>query len=201
MDDNSQLTGIEVNESELAKEIIASEQEIQNETVHTELGPRPLELMLSPPFDCVQCGKRCGTRRALVLHLRSHPSADVHVDITDTTGQLDSVKSELKQEVENKNENENCPTKLARSKYKRVTVKTAKGSKADAGGKVKVKKPKRDPDEPNQCEYCNKEFSCHRKLAIHIRIHTGERPYLCRFCSRGFIDPKGLQVSFLALTL
>ena len=185
-----------MNEDQLAKEIIQSEQDIQNETVHTEMGPRPLELMLSAPFDCIQCGKRCGTRRSLVNHLRSHPG------IQTKSEEIDNLVLELRTEAENKpeygdeSENEN-QVQGSRTKRKKITVKTEKGITAEAEVKVKVKRQKRDPNEPNQCEYCTKEFNSPRKLAIHIRVHTKERPYVCLTFNKGFSDPKGLQVGFM----
>ena len=36
------------------------------------------------------------------------------------------------------------------------------------------------------CHFCRKTFNRASKLAIHIRTHTGERPYKCHHCQKAF---------------
>ncbi|XP_069132868.1 uncharacterized protein [Argopecten irradians] len=37
-----------------------------------------------------------------------------------------------------------------------------------------------------KCQYCEKPFLCKSRLAIHERIHTGERPFICYPCGRTY---------------
>ncbi len=42
------------------------------------------------------------------------------------------------------------------------------------------------PKDSHPCPHCKKAFSSRANLVIHIRIHTGERPYRCADCRVAF---------------
>ena len=37
-----------------------------------------------------------------------------------------------------------------------------------------------------ECEFCGKKCMTNSQLKIHLRTHTGERPYKCKECGKGF---------------
>lgn len=37
-------------------------------------------------------------------------------------------------------------------------------------------------EKPYSCEYCNKTFAQRIELLKHTRTHTGEKPFKCNFC-------------------
>ena len=37
------------------------------------------------------------------------------------------------------------------------------------------------------CNVCDKSFSEGAKLIIHMRVHAGEKPYLCDICKKFFL--------------
>ena len=41
-------------------------------------------------------------------------------------------------------------------------------------------------EKPFECEYCQKRFVQRHHLVTHVRTHTGERPFQCSFCDRTF---------------
>lgn len=41
-------------------------------------------------------------------------------------------------------------------------------------------------ERPFICSYCSRRFAQKHNLAIHTRTHTGERPFVCEICSKQF---------------
>lgn len=55
---------------------------------------------------------------------------------------------------------------------------------------------KEDPSLRHRCKYCGKVFGSDSALQIHIRSHTGERPFKCNICGNRFSTKGNLKVHF-----
>lgn len=50
-------------------------------------------------------------------------------------------------------------------------------------------------DEEFSCEFCNKTFPIKERLRLHLRVHTGYKPYKCDLCPKEFA--RGGQVRII----
>eukprot|EP00088_Acartia_fossae_P068648 TRINITY_DN8748_c1_g1_i7.p1 TRINITY_DN8748_c1_g1~~TRINITY_DN8748_c1_g1_i7.p1 ORF type:complete len:104 (-),score=21.07 TRINITY_DN8748_c1_g1_i7:45-317(-) len=49
-------------------------------------------------------------------------------------------------------------------------------------------------EKPFKCEVCGKGFSASGKLSRHRLTHTGDLPYVCLLCGKGFNQKSNLTV-------
>lgn len=54
----------------------------------------------------------------------------------------------------------------------------------------------KEPFFKHRCKYCGKIFGSDSALQIHLRSHTGERPFKCNMCSSSFTTKGNLKVHY-----
>ncbi|XP_040187680.1 sal-like protein 4 [Rana temporaria] len=74
------------------------------------------------------------------------------------------------------------PTKKLKSKF--------------PGTPIPETKPTEDQFFRHKCKFCGKVFGNDSALQIHLRSHTGERPYKCNICGNRFTTKGNLKVHF-----
>jgi len=55
-------------------------------------------------------------------------------------------------------------------------------------------KQKQNTEKSFQCQICHKECNLASNLNVHMRIHSGEKPYHCSHCEKSFRNPSTLKV-------
>ncbi|CAL1579154.1 unnamed protein product [Knipowitschia caucasica] len=56
-----------------------------------------------------------------------------------------------------------------------------------------VESKPRDDSDGHSCQYCSRSFPSEAFLKMHVRIHTGTRPFVCEHCHKAFTQMGYLQ--------
>uniref|UniRef100_A0A8C7X2U0 Spalt-like transcription factor 2 n=1 Tax=Oryzias sinensis TaxID=183150 RepID=A0A8C7X2U0_9TELE len=82
--------------------------------------------------------------------------------------------------------NSSIPTSVNMPNSQRTLQSGSGGGDSTAAGRLH-----------HSCRFCGKMFSSDSALQIHLRSHTGERPYQCPVCQSRFTTRGNLKVHFL----
>ncbi|KAJ0175695.1 hypothetical protein K1T71_008854 [Dendrolimus kikuchii] len=80
-----------------------------------------------------------------------------------------------------------CKCKLSSRKSSSTYKRKPESEKQKRGPKPKQK-------EIHSCYECDKQFRCQAQLEMHVRTHTGDKPFVCMYCPRRFTQKHNLTI-------
>uniref|UniRef100_A0A131YTP9 KRAB domain-containing zinc finger protein n=1 Tax=Rhipicephalus appendiculatus TaxID=34631 RepID=A0A131YTP9_RHIAP len=141
------------------------------------------------PFCCPMCGKRFSRKKYFRVHLRLHDKKGDN-DIFGAGGDSSGTPADSATSARTSHECEACGETFAQRQQLQRHMQTVHALDGATGGGSSDG----SNSGGNVCPECNKSYKYAGNLRTHMRIHTGERPYMCDVCGLRFTCSSYLQV-------
>ena len=161
-------------------------------------------MVMAQLYECADCGARYLTRHELLQHVETlHGIEVVDDDVKEEVYQMedthlaDAYQEEEADPMEEEDDSDEFevgsvkPKKGKKRSRSKADSDTEYNPRADLKGGNSAGKSNGSA-KSHHCRYCSKSFPRNYCVKRHERMHTGERPFQCKECSRSFSDRSNL---------